>query len=71
MSTKRAWSASIVLNDKTLLVTGGMTTWGFPLSSTEQITDGGTSEPGPVMPSHLAGHAHVAINSTDSLLIGM
>ena len=47
-----------------------METWGFPLSSTELIKNA-KSEPGPFMPMELAGHAHVKINSTDSMIIGM
>ena len=70
MSTKRAWSASVVLNENTLFVTGGMTTWGFPLDSTELIKYGGKSEPGPKMPLPLAGHVHVEVNQTDSIIIG-
>ena len=46
-----------------------METWGFPLSSTELIKNA-KSEPGPFMPMELAGHAHVKINSTDSMIIG-
>ena len=47
----------------------GMETWGFPLSSTELIKNA-KSEPGPFMPMELAGHAHVKINSTDSMIVG-
>ena len=46
-----------------------METWGFPLSSTELIKNA-KSEPGPFMPMELAGHAHVEINSTDSMIVG-
>ena len=47
-----------------------MTTWGFPLDSTELIKYGGKNEPGPKMPFPLAGHVHVEVNKTDSLIIG-
>ena len=67
MSTKRAWSASAVLNEDILFISGGMTTWGFPLDSTELIKYGGKTKTGPKMPFPLAGHVHVGINQTDSL----
>ena len=71
MSTKRAWSASLVFHEDTLFVTGGMTTWGFPLDSTEIIKYGKNfSVPGPKMPLPLAGHVHVEVSQTDSLIIG-
>ena len=69
MSVGRQYAASIVLNDKTLWVTGG---YNYPLgdlSSTDYVTMTGTM-PGPDLPTALSKHAMIAINSTCSIVIG-
>ena len=74
MSVGRVWAASIVLNDNTLWVTGGYGTesmssdYQHPLNSTEYITLNGTL-PGPDLPTTLAQHTMVAINTTWSMVI--
>ena len=67
MSVGRAHAASIVLNDKTLWVTGGYS--GGYLASTEYVTVTGTML-GPDLPMTLDFHAMVVINSTFSMVIG-
>jgi hypothetical protein len=67
MSVGRAYAASIVLNDKTLWITGGY--GGEYLASTEYVTVIGTML-GPDLPMTLDFHAMVAINSTFSMVIG-
>ena len=70
MSIGRYDAASIVLNDKTLWVTGGYNkNHGGNLASTEYVTLTGTMF-GPDLPMTLKGHAMVAINSTSSIVIG-
>ena len=78
MSVQRGWSASIVINDNTLWVTGGYgggylsggTYYnGGYLASTEYVTVTG-SMPGPDLPFAFGFHAMVAINSTCSMVIG-
>ena len=71
MSVARSYAASIVVNDKTLWVTGGSTDDGYStaLSSTEKVTLLGIM-PGPDLPMALRSHAMVAINSTVSIVIG-
>ena len=66
MSVGRSFPVSIVLNDKTLWVTGGLYAY---LASTEYVTVTGTML-GPNLPMALDGHAMVAINSTCSMVIG-
>ena len=68
MSVGRRQSASVVLNDDTLWVTGGYNSGVF-FASTENVKVDGTM-PGPVLPMPIAGHAMVAINSTVSMVIG-
>ena len=67
MSVWRLYTASIVLNDNTLWVTGGYHT--SILASTEYVTLTETID-GPDLPMALAHHAMVAINSTCSMVIG-
>ena len=67
MSVGRSFAASIVLNENTLWVTGGLGDSGL-LESTEKITITGTSL-GPNLPLALGSHAIVAINSTCSMVI--
>ena len=67
MSVERMDAASIVLNDNTLWVTGGVNP--VRLASTEYVKETGTM-PGPDMPMALVNHAMVAINSTCSMVIG-
>ena len=67
MSVGRSFAASIVLNENTLWVTGGLGDSGL-LESTEKITITGTIL-GPNMPLALSSHAIVAINSTCSMVI--
>ena len=71
MSVQRAYAASIVLNDKTLWVTGGGNDGVNPvrLESTEYVKETGTMF-GPDLPMDLYAHAMVAINSTFSVVIG-
>ena len=71
MSVRRAYAASIVLNDKTLWVTGGGNDDVNPvrLESTEYVEETGTMF-GPDLPMILIHHAMVAINSTFSMVIG-
>ena len=72
MSVGRLYTASIVLNDNTLWVTGGRSPGGYntgDLASTEYVTLTGTII-GPDLPMALAHHAMVAINSTCSMVIG-
>ena len=72
MSVGRLYTASIVLNDNTLWVTGGSPPGGYNtgnLASTEYVTLTGTII-GPDLPMALAHHAMVAINSTCSMVIG-
>ena len=71
MSVARSYTASIVLNDNTLWVTGGYTDDGYStaLSSTEKVTLNGII-PGPDLPMALRSHAMVAINTTASIVIG-
>ena len=68
MSVVRFFAATIVINDNTLWVTGGI---GIQLieSSTEYVTLTG-SMLGPDLPMPLVYHAMVAINSTCSMVIG-
>ena len=68
MSVGRWYAASIVLNDKTLWVTGGSVNSGS-LASTEYVTVTG-SMLGPDLPMALSDHTMVAINSTCSMVIG-
>jgi hypothetical protein len=68
MSVARGYAASIVLNDKTLWVTGGYN-YGGSLASTEYVNMTGTM-PGPDLPMALNEHAMVAINNTCSMVIG-
>ena len=67
MSVGRGYAASIVLNDKTLWVTGGWND-GY-LASTEYVTTAGTI-PGPWMPKVFYKHIMVGINSTVFMVIG-
>ena len=71
MSVERQYAASIVINDNTLWVTGGLTggSIGFRLASTEYVTETGTML-GPDLPMSLYLHAMVAINSSCSMVIG-
>ena len=73
MSVGRQFAASIVLNDNTLWVTGGVdyATMGnvWDLASTEYVKMTGTML-GPDLPIALSDHAIVAINSTCSMVIG-
>ena len=68
MSVARYDAASIVLDDKTMWVTGGYS-YGQQLDSTEYVTVTGTM-PGPDLPLAIFDHAMVAINSTFSMIIG-
>jgi N-acetylneuraminic acid mutarotase len=67
MSVGRRYAASIVINDKTLWVTGGNN--GGSHASTEYVTLTGTML-GPDLPMTLYTHAMVAINRTCSMVIG-
>jgi hypothetical protein len=67
MSVGRYFAASIVLNDNTLWVTGGLNI-GY-LASTDYVKMTGTM-PGPDLPMALWLHAMVAINNTCSMVIG-
>ena len=67
MSVARYGAASIVLNDNTLWVTGGVNP--VRLASTEYVKETGTMV-GPDLPMVLYYHAMVAINSTFSMVIG-
>ena len=69
MSVERADAASIVLNDNTLWVTGGVGKYPLRFASTEHVKMSG-SMPGPDMPMPLDSHAMAAINSTVSMIIG-
>ena len=82
MTEKRAFAASLITNENSLWVTGGViinenSLWvnggrsedSF-LSSTEYITKNGESVRGPELPLTLAGHTVIGINSTLSMLIG-
>ena len=71
MSVGRMAAASVVLNDNTLWVTGGISSGGSTENqiSTEYVTMSGTM-PGPDLPKALVFHAMVAINSTSSMVIG-
>ena len=68
MSVSRLHAASIVINDNTLWVTGGIGNSGY-LASTEYVTLTGTML-GPDLPMVLDHYAIVAINSTYSMVIG-
>ena len=68
MSVGRGEAASIVLDDNTLWVTGGLNSGGY-LATTEYVTVTGTML-GPDLPMALQGHAMVAINRTCSMVIG-
>ena len=68
MSVVRWGAASIVLNDNTLWVTGGIN-YGGTLASTEYLKMTGTM-PGPDLPMALDEHAMVTINNTCSMVIG-
>ena len=71
MSVGRVSAASIVLNDDTLWITGGLGNGQglVALASTEYVTVTETV-PGPDLPIALFHHAMVAINSTCSMVIG-
>ena len=69
MSVRRVYAASIVLNDKTLWVTGGGNDGNGGLTSTEYVKETGIMF-GPDLPMILYRHAMVAINSTFSMVIG-
>ena len=73
MSVGRQFAASIVINDNTLWVTGGIDYAtmgnGWDLASTEYVKMTGTML-GPDLPMALSDHAIVAINSTCSMVIG-
>ena len=79
MMTIRSYAASIVLDDQTMWILGGLS-WIFDeqymysvstsLSSTEYIFSDGRNEEGPPMPMALYGHAMVKINETTSFLVG-
>ena len=68
MSVGRYKAASIVLNDKTLWVTGGQND-GEILASTDYVTINRTLS-GPNLPIALYRHAMVAINSSCAMVIG-
>ena len=68
MAVERTNAASIVLNDNTLWITGGLGKYGR-LASTEHVKMSG-SMPGPDLPTALESHAMAAINSTVSMVIG-
>lgn len=73
MSTER-WSAgSIVLDEKILWISGGLSGGlagsSTPLSSSDLVTLIG-STPGPELPMKLASHAKIAINDSYSMIIG-
>ena len=68
LSVGRIEAASIVINDNTLWVTGGVGGSAY-LSSTEYVTITGTIL-GPDMPMACSLHTMVAINSTCSMVIG-
>ena len=67
MSVWRYYAASVVIDDKTLWVTGGWND-GY-LASTEYVTTAGTI-PGPWMPKVFYKHIMVGINSTVFMVIG-
>ena len=72
MSVERFHAASIVLNDNTLWVTGGVGQGKYTVTrfaSTEHVKMSG-SMPGPDLPMALESHAMAAINSTASMVIG-
>jgi hypothetical protein len=75
MSYGRRFAASIVINDNTLWVTGGLSdvcmynVCGWSLVSSEYVTVTGTML-GPDLPTSRFHHAMVAINSTCSMVIG-
>ena len=69
MSVGRLYTASVVLNDNTLWVTGGYNSASEILASTEYVTLTETII-GPDLPMAIAHHAMVAINSTCSMVIG-
>jgi hypothetical protein len=73
MSFDRFDAASIVLNDNTLWVTGGIGKYGpfasITFASTEHVKMSG-SMPGPDLPMALNSHAMAAINSSVSMIIG-
>ena len=72
MSVERVDAASIVLNDNTLWVTGGLDKYGVNhgrSASTEHVKMSG-SMAGPDLPMALDSHAMAAINSTVSMVIG-
>ena len=68
MSVGRFYAASIVINDNTLWVTGGLSN-GWGNATTEYVTVTG-SMLGPDLPVALRYHAMVAINRTCSMVIG-
>ena len=44
--------------------------WRNKWTGITELIKNAQSEPGPFMPMELAGHAHVKINSTDSMIVG-
>ena len=70
MSAKRAYAASLVIDEKSLWITGGLNSdINYILASSEFITLAG-SKPGPELPIPLDLHTLVAINNTCSIVIG-
>ena len=71
MNTKRAYAASVVLNNNILWVLGGSDGLFSHLSSTEYIQIGIGSSTGPELPlAWHARHAMVALNQSTVMLIG-
>ena len=73
MAAKRAYAASLVIDETTLWITGG---WSSDTVSTQAILDTSElitlegNELGPQLPIHVDLHALVAIDNTLSMLIG-
>ena len=70
---ERQYSASIVFNETTLLITGGSDEpmGGGPyFDSTEFVTPGRMSEYGPSLPLHTKGHCLVRVNESTIVMIG-
>jgi hypothetical protein len=67
MNSKRAYAAAAQLKDGKLLVTGGYV--GHPLNSAEMLTEEGWESNLPSLPSEIAWHCMVTVNSTTIMVI--
>ena len=69
MLTRRAFAASVVLNQTTLLISGGRDDTHSYLSSSEFIQKDGTV-PGPHLPKPMDAHAMIKISNELVLIVG-